>query len=271
MIRAPLSTTSVLDEATEVVSLTATPWAALLMATALPYRFLQALFVDQLVETGSQASHYGNLLGRTANLIVLTTVIALCGRAIYARACRLASARAVAPGREAWRIAPAALASYILTASAAMLAGYLTLFTIVGFVIAVIFAGMAIGTIELNERVSVTRPFALVFRYARHFAIPLALVLVFLGALLAAFVNLAMGAQLAAWLVSAIGGYDAPQWQFLFSFENRRFVLILLAGAFVVIEPFWVAANVIYVRKAGAEESGDDLRAWFDELRRVPA
>ena len=34
------------------------------------------------------------------------------------------------------------------------------------------------------------------------------------------------------------------------------------------IEPFWIAANVLLVRKAGAAESGDDLRVWFEELQR---
>ena len=46
MIRAPLSTTSVLDEAADVARLTASPWAALLILTEIPYRFLQAVFVD---------------------------------------------------------------------------------------------------------------------------------------------------------------------------------------------------------------------------------
>ncbi|HYI07847.1 MAG TPA: hypothetical protein VEK57_02145 [Thermoanaerobaculia bacterium] len=267
MIRTPLSTTSVLDEAAEVVSLTASPWAALLMATALPYRFLQALFIDQLIEVHDSASSYGNLLGATANVIVITIVIALAGRAIYARACRLAAARGTAPGREAWRIRPAALACYILTASVTMLVGYVSLFTIVGYPIAVIFAGLAVGTVEMNERVSVTRPFAHIFRHAKTVAIPVALTMVFFCALFVALANLAAAASLATWLASAIGGFDAPNWQVLFSPGNRRYVLLLFAGALMIVEPFWIAANVIYVRKAGAEESGDDLRAWFDELR----
>ena len=37
----------------------------------------------------------------------------------------------------------------------------------------------------------------------------------------------------------------------------------------VIVEPFWIAAHVIFVRKSGAVESGDDLRSWFEELRRT--
>lgn len=269
MIRTPLSTTSVLDEAADVVALTAAPWAGVLIATSLPYRFLQALFLDQLFEVGSAAAQYGNLLGGTANITVAALVLALWGRAVYARACRLAVARGSAPGGETWRVPAAAFACYVLTASAAALLGYVSLFTILGFVVAVMFSGLAIGTFELNERASVTRPFELIFRYSKRIGIPLALVFVLFCAMCVAFVNLAMAFQLGPWLASAIGGFDAPHWQLLFGVTNRRFLLMLFAGAIVLVEPFWIAAHVIYVRKAGAEESGDDLRTWFDELRRA--
>ncbi|MDP9194450.1 MAG: hypothetical protein M3P06_22350 [Acidobacteriota bacterium] len=265
MIHTPLTTTAVLDEAADAVSMTAAPWAGVLMATALPYRFLQALFLDQLFEAGSGAAHYGNLLGMTANVTVITILIAFWGRAVYARACRLALARGSVPGAEAWRVRPAALACYVLTASTAMLAGY----TILGFPVALMFSGLAIGTMELNERVSVTKPFALMFRYAKRVGIPIALVFIFFCAMIVALVNLGAAFGLGQWLASALGGFDAPNWQVLFSGGNRRFVLILFAGALVIVEPFWIAANVIFVRKAGAEESGDDLRTWFDELRRT--
>jgi hypothetical protein len=271
LIRAPLSTTSVVDEAAEVVSLTATPWGALLIATSLPYRFLQALFLDQLIEVGADASHYGNLLGSTANMIVATVVLALWGRAVYARACRLAMARGVTPGPAAWRVPPAALVSYILTASTAMLIGYLSLFTVLGIIVAVMFAGAAVGTIELNEIVSLRAPFAHILRYTKTVRIPLALVFVFFCAVFIALVNLAAAFELGAWLAGAAGDFDAPGWRVLFSGANRRFMLMLIAGALLIVEPFWIAAHVVFVRKAGAEESGDDLRAWFDELQREAA
>jgi len=267
LIHAPLSTTSVLDEATDTVALTAAPWAGVLMITALPYRCLQALFLDELLEVGSGASHYGNLLGGTANLTVAMLLLALWGRAVYARACRLAAARGTRPGRETWRVPPAALASYVLTASAAMLLGYISLFTCLGFAVAVMFSGLAVGTLELNERVSITQPFRTIFRYSKRVGIPFALVLLFACAVVVAVVNLAAAFRLGTWLAGASGGFDAPHWQALFGAGNRRFILVLFAGAVVLVEPFWIAANVLYVRKANAEESGDDLRAWFEELK----
>lgn len=267
MIRAPLSTTSVLDEAAEVVSATLSPWAAILILTSLPYRFLQAMFLDQLFEVGSSATQYGNLLGGTANLIVATVLLTLWGRAVYARACSLALGRGRATGREPFRIKPAAFACYVLTASAAMLTGWITIFTLFGFVVAVMFAGMAIGTYALNDRVSLAEPFRLIFRYTKHVRIPFAMAFVFFVAVCIAAINIAFGLSLLTWLAGAIGGFDAPNWELLFTWANRRYTFVLFAGALVMLEPFWVAAHVIYVRKAGAEESGEDLRTWFRELK----
>lgn len=249
--------------------MTANPWVALLVVTSLPYRFLQALFLDQLLEVGAEASHYGHLLGSTANLIVLTIVLAFWGRAVYARACRLTTMTGSAPGREAWRVPMPALASYILTGSAALLLGFMTLFTVLGFIAALMFAGMAIGTMELNERVSLRKPFALAFHYARPLRVLVALVFVFFCAIFVAFANLIAAFELGGWLAGAVGGFDAPGWRELFSFGNRRFVLALFAGAVVAVEPFWIASHVLFVRKAGAAESGDDLRTWLEELRRA--
>lgn len=268
MIRAPLSITSVLDESAEVVSLTAAPWAAVVIATALPYRFLQALFLDQLIEVGSDAAQYGNLLGGTANLIVASVLISLWGRAVYARACRLALDRGARPGRETWRVPVAAFACYVLTSAVALVMGMLGIFICFGVIIGSMFAGAAIGTMEMNERVSLRRPFTLIMRYSRPLIL-FALAAVFFCALFVALVNLAAAFGLAVWAAGSVGGFDAPRWQLLFTPDNRRYLLLLIAGAFVAVEPFWIAAHVVLVRKAGAEERGDDLRAWFHELRRA--
>lgn len=248
--------------------MTAAPWAGLLVATALPYRFLQALFFDQLLEVGGKASQYGRLLGGTANLTVVAILLALWGRAVYARACRLAMGRGATPGRDVWRVPAAALVSYVFTSSVVLLLGPLSVFTCVGVWFVSILAGLAIGTMELNERVSVLEPFRLIGRYARTGAL-FGLSLVFFCALFVALVNLAAAFALGVWALGALGGFDAPRWELLFTGGNRRFILLLVAGAFVTVEPFWIAAHVVFVRKAGAQERGDDLRAWFEELRRT--
>src|SRR5436305_9526534 len=82
LIRAPLSTTSVLDEMSDAVALAAVPWAGVLVLTSLPYYFLQVLFLERLAEVGSAASHYGRALGVLANWTLLAFVAALWGRAV---------------------------------------------------------------------------------------------------------------------------------------------------------------------------------------------
>jgi hypothetical protein len=267
LIHAPLTTTSVLDEAADVVRKTGAGWVGLVILSTLPFRYLQAIFLDQLFEVGSDALRYGNLLGATANLTVLMMLIAIWGRAIYARSVRLAHARGGAPGRSAWRVPMPALASYVLTAASAALIGYASLYTCIGLFAASVFSGLAIGTMEQNTRVSLTEPFKRIGRATKNIRIPIALALVFFCALFVALMNLAGAFSLATWLAGALGGFDAPHWQTLFGM-NRRYILMLCAGAFAVVEPFWIAAHVVYVRKSGAEESGDDLRSWFEELRR---
>lgn len=266
MIRAPLSVTSVLDESADAVAVAA-PWTAVLVLTSLPYRLAQILFVDRLFEAGSEAMRYGNVLGRTANLAVAAFVLSLFGRAVFARACRLGTQRGRTPGREVWRVSPAAFAAYLVTASTSLLLWFLALPTVIGVLVAVLFSGLAIGTMELNEQAGVRAPFRLIGRYAKRIAIPMALTLVFLVAFFVALLNVTVAFQAGVWLASALGGFDAPHWNVLFGFQNRRFVLLVIAGAVIAIEPFWVAAQVTFVRKAGAEESGEDLRIWLDELR----
>lgn len=269
MIRAPLSTTAVLDESADVVRATAAPWAGLLILASIPYRFLQLVFVDRVLELGSSASQYGNLLRSTAYWTAAAFVLSRCGRAVYARACRLAVTGGASPGREALRVPPAALLSYLYVVSFAALETYLTLFTVIGPILGVILSGLAIGTMELNEQPGVRAPLRLIMQYGKSLRVLTALVLVFFLAFFVAMVNVWAAFEVGFWLVSSIGGFDLARWTILLGGGNRRYVLTIIAGAALALEPFWVAANVLLVRKAGAQETGDDLRTWFEELQRA--
>jgi len=266
LIRAPLSTTSVLDESSDVVALAAAPWASALILTSIPYRFLQVLFLQRLIEAGKNATHYGNVLGTTANLTILAFLVSLIGRAIYARACRLAAATGKTPGRETWRVPLASFASYLFIASIAELLFFLGMTTIIGPIVAIIVAGLAVGTMELNERAGIVAPLKLIARYGREARIVLALALVFAIALFIAAVSLYATFTAGLWMASAFTSFDVARWSILLTIWNRQFVFLVIAGAIIAIEPFWIAANVMLVRKAGAEESGEELRLWFREL-----
>ncbi|MEA2569635.1 MAG: hypothetical protein QOI24_1636 [Acidobacteriota bacterium] len=266
MIRAPLSTTSVLDETSDAVALAAAPWAAVLVLTSLPWRFLQVLFVDQLIELGGNAAHYGRALGSTANAATIAFIVSLIGRAIYARAINLAAASGRRPGTEAFRVPRAALATYLFTGSLVAVLFYATWFTIIGIPLTIMVSGLAIGTMPLNDRAGIVAPLKRIGRFAREAKTLTALTFVFLVALAVAMVNLLAAFGIGLWLVHGFGGIDISRWEALLDFGTRRFDLLLIAGGIIAVEPFWIAANVILVRKAGAEESGEELRLWFREL-----
>jgi len=268
LIRAPLSTTSVLDESAAVVRATLSPWAALLLATSIPYRFMQIVFVDRLIELGSSASQYGDLLRTTADVTCGAFLLSLCGRAVYARACRLASESGAAPGREALRVPLTALAGYVFVASIAEAVTYLLFVTGLGIAFGAILSGLGIGTMELNTEPGIRGPLRRLARYGGSSRIVVALALVFFCAFIVALLNVATLVSAIFSLASTVGGWDAARWHVLLSIHNRRYVLTIIAGALLVIEPFWIAANVLLVRKSGAAETGDDLRVWFEELQR---
>jgi hypothetical protein len=266
LIRAPLSTTSVLDETSDVVSLAAAPWAAVLVLTSLPWRFLQILFLEQILELGGNASHYGRALTSTANAATIAFVVSLIGRAIYARAINLTAASGRRPGTEALRIPPATLASYLFTGALAAALFYVTWFTVIGIPLTIMIGGLAAGTMPLNDRAGIVAPLKRIARFAREAKLLTALLLVFSVALIVAALNIAAAFQLGLWLVHGFGGFDVSRWQILLGDDTRRYTLLLIAGSILAVEPFWIAANVMLVRKAGAEESGEELRLWFREL-----
>jgi hypothetical protein len=268
LIRAPLSTTSVLDESAAVVRATVSPWAALLLATSIPYRFMQIVFADRLIELGSKASQYGDVLRTTADITCAAFLLSLCGRAIYARACRLASESGAAPGREALRVPLTALAGYVFVASIAEAVTYLFFLTGLGIAFGAVLSGLAIGTMELNTEPGIRGPLRRLARYRGGSRIVFALALVFFCAFVVALLNVATLVSAIFSLASTVGGWDAARWHVLLSIHNRRYILTIIAGALLVIEPFWIAANVLLVRKAGAAETGDDLRVWFEELQK---
>src|ERR1700756_1191642 len=113
LIRAPLSTSSVLDEAADTVRKVASPWAALSIVTALPYRFAQAVFADRLIQLGTDAQHRAHYLLMLAGWTMAAFVVSRWGRLVFARAVRLAVESGRAPGAAALRVRFAALLDYL--------------------------------------------------------------------------------------------------------------------------------------------------------------
>lgn len=246
---------------------TAAPWSALVVATSLPYRFLQVVFFERLAELGGKAIHYGQALTMIANATLLAFIVSRCGRAVFARACRLAEASGTMPGRAALRVPAVALVSYVFVAALAEVLYYAGALTFVGPILAAMLSGLAIGTMELNTRPGLMPPLRVIARYSRTSKQLLALLFVFTIATLIAFINLFSVFQMGLWLAHAFSSVDLSRWEVLLSGSNGHFMFLLIAGAIAAVEPFWIAAHVVLVRKAGVAESGEDLRDWFRDLR----
>src|SRR4051812_8302954 len=217
LIRAPLSTTSVLDESAAVVRATVSPWAGLLLATSIPYRFMQIVFIDRLIELGSKASQYGDVLRTTADVTCVAFLVSLCGRAVYARACRLASESGAAPGREALRVPLTALAGYVFVASIAEAVTYLLFVTGLGIAFGAVLPGLAIGTMESNTEPGIRGPLRRLARYGGRTRIVAAVALVFFCAFVVALLNVATLVSAILSLASTIGGWDSFRWHMLLS------------------------------------------------------
>jgi hypothetical protein len=263
--RAPLSVTALLDETVDVVA-AAAPWSAIPIAAALPYRFLQVLFVERLLDLGDDARHYAHALGRLATLTILAFVVSLLARAVWLRICGLAHRRAAIRTADALRVPPAALLSYLFTSALLTALLHAIWITVIAIPLLVLVGGLAAGTMELNERPSLLEPLRLIRRHSKHARILLALLFVFAIAVGAAAANLYACFAAALWLAHAFATADLARWNGLLGFGNSHFVLLLVAGALAAVEPFWLAANVLVVRNAGAAESGDDLRQRLEEL-----
>lgn len=267
MIRAGLATTSVVDEAAETVRIVAAPWAALLIATALPYRFAQCVFVETLFMLGAESSRYGNYLQRLAAMTMAAFILARWGRLVFARATRLAIDSGRNPGREALRVPFAAFLNYLYLSLILELVSIAAIVTCLAPALCTMVNGFAIGTAEMNDQPSAMAPFRRIAQSGKAVRVGTGVFFVFVCAAAVAAINVMAAFRIGLWLGTSVGGWDVGRWNQLLSPANTRFLMTLGAGAILAIEPFWVASYVTLIRKAGAVESGDDLRAWFEELR----
>jgi hypothetical protein len=264
----------VLDDAAELVVRTVPEWAAVLALAALPLRLLEVHFANRLLLLGTHAAGHLNYLLSISWLITLALLPALWGRAVFARACALAlqSGLRVPPGL-ALRLPAAGFAGYLYAAAVWDGLFQLLSWMLLPLPVLALGSGLAAATAPMTaDGRSRSRPGPLAsLSLALHGAPPpaacLGLVVTFGAALVVAFVNLYALVQIGLWLAGGIAGPRLSAWSLALGFGNRHFLLLLLAGAVALVEPFWLAALVVGVRAARARESGEDLVSRFAELR----
>jgi len=274
-------------------------WAAVLALASLPLRLLEVHFANRLLQLGAHAGGHLHHLLSISWLVTIALLPALCGRAVFARACAMAlqSGSRVSP-RLALRLPPAGLAGYLYAAMV-----WTGLFQALGWMILplpllALGSGLAAATAPLTgdagdandaggaggaggagdgggtggggappARPGPLASLAHALRGAPPAATCVGLAVTFGAALGVAALNLYALVRLCLWLAGGVSGLDLAPWSLVLGAGNRHFLLLLAAGAVALVEPFWLAALVVGVRAARARESGEDLVARFAELR----
>jgi hypothetical protein len=263
------SVADVLDDAGDLATLVAAPWIGVLWLSALPLRLAQAELVSRLVSLGGDASRYGDLVLALAALSTAALFLATAGRAVFARACLLAIRTGTPPGREALAVGLTPLLTHLYLALLAEALFYALLLTVVLVPFTITLSALAAAVPPLAERPGLLPPLkATASAFARAGTL-VGLQLVFAVAFVIAAANVAVAFHAGLWLAGAVPGVDLATWAHRLS--SPRFVALVMAGACLVVEPFWVAAHVALVHRLRARETGEDLRAWFERLRAAEA
>jgi hypothetical protein len=266
-VSAEFSTADVLDDAGDLTARLLAPWAGVVWLTALPLRLLQAQLLAIGIELGAEAGNHGDALRALGMAAVAAVLLAAWGRSVFVRACTLGLRHAEVPAREALRVPAAALTAHFLLALVLELMAWALAITILGPLVAVVLAGLAAAVAAGQEKPGALAAVRALFLAFRPPSVVLGLAGAFLLAWVVAAINLGFLFLLGLWLARAIPGAELSAWDPLLSLYNPRYVLVLLFGAWVALEPAWLASWTSLVYRARSTETGEDLRLWLGRLR----
>ena len=271
MARELLSPVGILDAAHGAVARIAAPWIGVLWLLTLPYRFAQIYFIREIVELGRKAPEYAGHLETIAWAMFGLLLPAVLGRAIYVRACLLGLQSGERVGREALRVPGAQLANSVYGALLVEVLFALTAWTFVAAPLLAAPAGLVYVAALRTDRPGPIRPLVEVGRLLLNVSAVSGLMATFAVALLVAFINVYVAFQAGLWAMGALGGDGLARWEHLFRPHplvglvpaEPLLALICLAGAFLIVEPFWLASLTVYVHRARLRQSGEDLKLRF--------
>ena len=264
---AEFSTADVLDDAGDLTARLLAPWAGVVWLTALPLRLLQAQLLAIAIELGSEAGGHGDALRALGAALAVAVVVAAWGRSVFVRACTLGMRHAEVKARDALRVPLPALTAHVLLALLLELMVWTLALTLVGPLVATVLAGLAAATASTQAQPGAGAAVRGLFSAFRPPAAVLGLAGAFLLAWVVAVINLAFLFTLGLWLARAIPGAELSRWDPLLSPGNPRFALVVLFGAWMALEPAWLASWTSLVHRARSTETGEDLRLWLGRLR----
>jgi hypothetical protein len=262
-----LTSTAVLNDSASLLRRVAAPWLAVVWLSALPLRLMQAHFLDRVFELSDEAASYSAYLHDLALLIMLCLLLALLGRAVFVRALSLGLQGLEVRGLSPFRLPPGATAGYLYVALLLELLFAATAFTIITIPFVITAAALAAASFERVERPGLVRSLRTLTQHGREGLVLLGLALLFSVAFVLSSVNVLFLFHVGLWLAGGLPGLDTTGWPLLLSLGNGRFVLLALAGGWLAVEPFWLAAMVVYVARVSERETGTDLRLWFERIK----
>lgn len=266
--------TGLIDESSRRVARELRGAAGWLILLSLPLRFLEAQILTRAGSLDPTAGSGGAwaYLGTLSLLATLALVPALWARLAFVRAAAAARAgRFRAEQPDLGRAVRVPTASFVATLYLTLVAQALLfwgLVTILAVPFALVLSALGAAASPYFLRVDPWSPWRELGRSAPPFRIAFGLCFVFLLAWVIALINLFAAFFLGSWLaIGAFPGFDEAWWSAVLAPSNAAYSYLILAGAMLVVEPFWLAAWSAAVGDRRARDTGDDLRAWFVELR----
>jgi hypothetical protein len=277
-MRIPRTTSmQILNAAARTLRRVASPWMGVLWICTLPLRLAQLYFLYQLqflAEAGPQ--HYLYYLWRLAAFVFIAFLVSLYGRAVFVRACWLAPDGVSRAKLEPLKVPLGDFVPYAYTALIFEFLFYIGMFTLIAPWPFLIFGGLAAAASYGIGGPKILRAPASVFALLnswRSLVLLCAITLLFALALFFVYVNLYVLVIVLLMLFGSFLGSSLPVWQHIFepgllTPKEQLATWMLMIGAAMIVEPFWLAANVELVQKIRAQKSGDDLRLWFQDLKK---
>lgn len=272
MARDLLSPVGILDDTHGTVARVAAPWIGVLWLFTMPYRFAQAYFIRELVDLGRKAPEFGGYLERLAWILFALFLPAVYGRCVYVRVCSLELQSGARVGREGWRVSAVHLLHSLYVGLLLEVLFALTVWTFFAAPLLALPSGLVYVAATRSTRPSLFSTLSGILQLMSGLKAVLGLVATFLLALPAAFVNVYAALRGGLWALTALGGDGLTRWEHLLRPIHPNVpllpgemmtILICIAGALLIVEPFWLAALTVYAQRTQLKQSGEDLRLRF--------
>ncbi len=284
-----LNPVEILNASVQLTLRVASPWMGVLWITALPLRLLQLYFVTRIAAL-DEPQYYMYYLWRVTAVVFAAFLVSLYGRAVYARACHHAQNALHGSQLDPLKVPLSDLIPYMYAALINELFFYATLFTMLMPPLFIIYGGLAAATSTGTGGPKLLDAVLSPFKALRVWKALLINSLVFPLCVFLAFINLYILIILLLWAFGSLLGSDLPRWEYIIQHMPnlphpqkgdslmdilRKFVpdlpltfWLIGVGAWMIVEPFWLAANVALIQKARTRKSGEDLRIWFQDLKK---